>query len=37
MKEFLTTYAELVENNHDLMGQVSIQFELSYEISVVAA
>ncbi|XP_073994269.1 F-BAR domain only protein 2 isoform X9 [Rhodnius prolixus] len=27
MKEFLTTYAELVENNHDLMGQVHIEFK----------
>ncbi|XP_066909513.1 F-BAR domain only protein 2 isoform X4 [Halyomorpha halys] len=27
MKEFLTTYAELVENNHDLMGQVHMDFK----------
>lgn len=27
MKEFLTTYAELVENNHDLVGQVHIEFK----------
>ncbi|XP_024219854.2 F-BAR domain only protein 2-like [Halyomorpha halys] len=27
MKEFLTAYAELVENNHDLMGQVHMDFK----------
>nr|BAN20956.1 conserved hypothetical protein [Riptortus pedestris] len=27
MKEFLTTYAELVENNHDLMGKVHLDFK----------
>ncbi|BES89775.1 SAFF [Nesidiocoris tenuis] len=27
MKDFLTTYAELVESNHDLVGQVHIEFK----------